>query len=229
MRRILLLLALGAVVGCKRPAAETTASPTPVPTAEEGFAGVAATATPTQAAAPTATPPAEPSEPAGQVEAPATVNTDVKNAENELVKSQVLARIDVMPNLEPEEKDKLYVQVERARGMGKIITIPFSSGKSKVGNSEVAALMETVKLPQVQKYADDPTVVFVVLGFADKKGDPKSNEAISLQRAESVVDALKKRCGVMNLAQAVGMGGSEMLDASSLDKNRVVEVWAVLP
>ncbi len=73
--------------------------------------------------------------------------------------------------------------------MGKIITIPFPSGKTKVGNTEVAALKETSKLPQIQKYAEDPTVVFVVLGFADKKGDPKGNEAISLERAESVVDA----------------------------------------
>jgi outer membrane protein OmpA-like peptidoglycan-associated protein len=69
----------------------------------------------------------------------------------------------------------------------------------------------------------------VVLGFADKKGDPKKNIAISLERAESVVKALKEKLGVMNVVHAVGMGSSEMFDAQSLDKNRVVEVWAVLP
>lgn len=225
MRRILLLLAVCAVAGCKQPAAESTATPTPAPPPGEGFAGVTAPSsiTPPPSAAPAV------SEPAGKIEAPETVNTDVTNSENEMVKSQVLARIDVMPNLSPEEKDKLYVQVERARGMGKIITIPFSSGKSKVGNAEVAALRETARLPQIQKYAEDPTVVFVVLGFADKKGDPKGNEVISRERAQSVVDALKERCGVMNLTHAVGMGGSEMFDAANLDKNRIVEVWAVLP
>jgi len=33
----------------------------------------------------------------------------------------------------------------------------------------------------------------------------------------------------MNLCHSVGMGSSEMFDARNLDKNRVVEVWAVLP
>lgn len=227
MKRVLLLVAVCAFAGCKKPAVESIPSPTPAPTPEEGFAGVAAA--PTPQATPTAEPASEQQESAGQIEAPASVNTDVTNSENELVKSQVLTRIDVMPNLSPEEKDKLYVQVERARGMGKIITIPFPSGRSKVGNTEIAALKETAKLPQIQKYSEDPTVVFVVLGFADKKGDPKGNETISRQRAQSVVDALKDHCGVMNLTHAVGMGSSEMFDAANLDKNRVVEVWAVLP
>ena len=52
---------------------------------------------------------------------------------------------------------------------------------------------------------------------------------ISLDRADSVVRTLKERLGVMNVVHAVGMGSSEMFDAQNLDKNRVVEVWAVLP
>ncbi len=228
MNRILLLLAICALAGCKRPEQAANPSPAPGPTPEEGSAGVPEKSAPAAVAVTTPAPVSSP-ESVGEVEAPSTVNMDVKDAENELVKSEVLSRIDVMPNLSPEEKDKLYVQVERARGMGKIITIPFSSGRTTVGAAEVAALKETAKLPQIQKYAEDPTVVFVVLGFADKKGDPKGNQAISLERAESVVKALKERCGVMNLSHAVGMGGSEMFDARNFDKNRVVEVWAVLP
>lgn len=168
-------------------------------------------------------------EPSGRVEAPEQVNMDAANAENQLVKTEVLARIDVMPRLTPEEKDKLYVQVERARGMGRIVTIPFATGKTTVGPTEVAALQEKLKLPQIQKFADDPTVVFVVLGFADTKGDPQKNIAISLQRADNVVKALKERATIMNVIHAVGMGSSDMFDAKNLDKNRVVEVWAVLP
>lgn len=219
------------LAGCERPtpaAVQRSASPTATPAAspEPGYAGVAEN----PESAPPATPAVVPSEePASAVEAPATVNMDAGNAENRLVKTEVLSRIDVMPDLSPEEKDKLYVQVERARGMGRIITIPFASGKTTVGASEIAAVAEKLQLPQIQKFAEDPTVVFVVLGFADRMGDPKKNQAISLQRAESVVKALKDRAGVMNVTHAVGMGSSEMFDAQSLDKNRVVEVWAVLP
>ena len=169
------------------------------------------------------------SEATGDVEAPVEVNMDAADAENQLVKAEVLARIDVMPRLTPEEKDKLYVQVERARGMGKIVTIPFGTGKITVGPAELAALGEKLKLPQIQKFAEDPTVVFVVLGFADKKGNEQKNLAISSQRADSVVKALKDRGAIMNVIHAVGMGSSDIFDAKDFDKNRVVEVWAVLP
>jgi outer membrane protein OmpA-like peptidoglycan-associated protein len=69
----------------------------------------------------------------------------------------------------------------------------------------------------------------VVLGFADTMGDPQKNVAISLQRADNVVKALKERAAIMNVVHAVGMGSSDLFDAKNLEKNRVVEVWAVLP
>ncbi len=216
MRLAAMLAVVAALAACEKKAASAPSSSAPAPTpaaapAEPGYAGVPE--------APAA---------ASVVEAPAQVNTDTANAENQLVKTEVLARIDSMPNLKPEEKDKLYVQVERARGMGRIVTIPFPSGKTVMGPAEIAALTDKLKLPQIQTFSEDPTVVFVVLGFADKKGDPAGNQAISLQRAESAVKALKN-AGIVNLVQAVGMGSSEMFDAKNLDKNRVVEVWAVLP
>ena len=220
----LLTVAALALSACDQKSAPKAESPTPAPTPEPGFAGVPVEETPVPASTPDA-----PEAPAGPLEAPAQVNLDAADAENRLVKAEVLARVDAMPKLTPEEKDKLYVLVDRARGMGKIVTIPFSSGKIAIGSPEVTALKEKIALPQIKKFSDDPTVVFVVLGYADKKGDPKKNIAISLERAESVVKALKDRLGVMNVVHAVGMGSSEMFDAQNLDKNRVVEVWAVLP
>lgn len=224
-RPVLLAITGIFLAACGKPAAPEKAAATPAPAASPvpGFAGVE------EPSAATAAPAASPAQPAAAVEAPAEVNLDVADAENQLVKAEVLSRIDLMPKLSPEEKDKLYVQVDRARGMGRIITIPFSSGKASVAPAEIAALQQAVKLPQLQQFAEDPTVVFVVLGFADRKGDPETNRRISLERADSVVAALKDRCGIMNLCHSVGMGSSEMFDARNLDKNRVVEVWAVLP
>lgn len=226
-RTALALATTLALLGCERkaPEAAAVASPTPVATPEPGYAGVADPKPATTSETPSTTPAAA----AEEVAAPAEVNTAVDNPENQLVKNEVLARIDLMPKLTAEEKDKLYVLVDRARGMGKVITIPFTSGKMAIGGAEVASLQEKIKLPQLKKFSDDPTVVFVVLGYADKKGDQQKNLALSLERADSVVAALKQRCGVMNVVHSVGMGSSEIFDAKNLDKNRVVEVWAVLP
>jgi hypothetical protein len=33
----------------------------------------------------------------------------------------------------------------------------------------------------------------------------------------------------VNIMHAVGMGGQDLFDQSSLEKNRLVEVWAVQP
>ncbi len=226
MRKTLLVLVLSGLAACERLPNSKTVTPTPIPmptsTPDEGNAGQAEEpSTPFSAV--------RESEADRDVEAPAEVNMDAADAENRLVKTEVLARIDMMPRLTPEEKDKLYVQVERARGMGKIVTIPFGTGKVTVGPGEVAALGEKLKLPQIQKFAEDPTVVFVVLGFADKKGDDQKNLAISSQRADSVVKTLKDGGAIMNVIHAVGMGSSDIFDAKDLGKNRVVEVWAVLP
>jgi outer membrane protein OmpA-like peptidoglycan-associated protein len=241
MRGTLLVLVFCSLTACERSPVSQVATPpatpaqTPTPAPDEGYAGQTdQTSTSTaQVRQPELSTDVEASAEvnmdAADVEAPAEVNLDAADAENKLVKAEVLARIDVMPSLAPEEKDKLYVQVERARGMGRIVTIPFATGKVSVGPGELAALEEKLKLPQIQKFADDPTVVFVVLGFADKKGDEKKNLAISLQRADGVVKNLKDRCGIMNVIHAVGMGSSDIFDANDLGKNRVVEVWAVLP
>jgi outer membrane protein OmpA-like peptidoglycan-associated protein len=231
VRNTLIALTLLGLAACQRPSpAPETPAPTPqqaaVSTAEpppsDGYVGV-------PEISPNSASPSPASESAGSVQAPEQVNMDAADVENQLIKTEVLARIDLMPRLTPEEKDKLYVQVERARGMGKIVTIPFATGKVNVGSNEATALQEKLKLPQIQKFAEDPTVVFVVLGFADTMGDPQKNVAISLQRADNVVKALKEGAGVMNVIHAVGMGSSDLFDAKNLEKNRVVEVWAVLP
>ena len=228
-----LLIAISLLAGaCKKPSPPPPApiAPKPAPTAESGYAGVPEpTRTPaTKAVAkPTEAPRAE--EPTPAISAPENVNIDKNDAENRMIKAEVLKRIDVMPNLKDDEKDKLYVQVERARGMGKVITIPFASGARALQPQDLAAISKAIHLPQIEKFSQDPTVVFVVLGYADTKGDPKMTLEISTTRAESVVKTLKERAGIMNVVHAVGMGGSEIFDSAHREKNRVVEVWAILP
>jgi len=155
---------------------------------------------------------------------------NLEDAQNERVKDEVLQRIDLMPTISAEDKDKLYMSVERARQMGRILTIPFPSGHVAVSPDDVDELKAALGSAELQPFTKDPTCVLVVLGFADLKGDEQANLRISLQRAQSVLNALQDRCGVLNVMHAVGMGGSTLFgNARDADRNRVVEVWAVLP
>ena len=172
---------------------------------------------------------AEPAEPPPTAVAPPKIDDDVSRTENKSVKAEVLTRIDLMPNISQSNKDKLYHSVERARSMGKVVTIPFASGGSSVSASDTEILKATLESPEVMKLRDEPTSVFVILGYADSKGDDKKNLTISEARADSVYSVMKNKCNVVNVMHAVAMGSSKLLDAQNLEKNRIVEVWAVRP
>jgi outer membrane protein OmpA-like peptidoglycan-associated protein len=178
---------------------------------------------------PTSTDNAPVSEPPKFVTSPQRIDMDITKQENKEVKAEVLTRIDLMPNISASNKDKLYNAVERARQMGKVLTIPFGSGKTDLSSSDIEALKTELDKPDIAKLREDPTAVFVILGYADPKGDAKKNIAISQTRADVVLRSMKDKCNVINVMHTVGMGGSKLLDAQNLEKNRIVEVWAVLP
>ena len=175
------------------------------------------------------TPTAPVGEPPKFVTSPQRIEMDVTKGENKNVKAEVLTRVDQMPNVSGGNKDKLYMAVEKARKMGKIITIPFSSGKSELSATDVQQLKAELDKPEIVGLRGDPTAVFVILGYADPKGDAKKNIAISEARADTVRRAMKDKCEVINVMHTVGMGGSKLVDAQNLEKNRIVEIWAVLP
>jgi flagellar motor protein MotB len=158
--------------------------------------------------------------------APPVVNDRV---EADRMRDEVLQRIDLMKALTDAEKDKLYAQVERARGFTKIAIIPFTQNRMIPGPAQVDGLIKTLNGAELRKLLADPTVALIIVGYADKKGDEAKNLEISRSRAESVVKALREKTGFVNVMHPVGMGGQDLFDPANLEKNRVVEVWAVQP
>jgi outer membrane protein OmpA-like peptidoglycan-associated protein len=124
------------------------------------------------------------------------------------IRKEVLARIDEMPDL---------------------IEIPFGSGQSRIQKPATDEVKRITESPQVAKFKDDLTAIFVVLGFADIKGNKAQNYAISKDRANSVKDHLERNCNVKNIIHAVPMGSSTLVDKNNAAKNRIVEIWTVLP
>ena len=158
--------------------------------------------------------------------APRVVNDRV---EADRMRDEVLQRIDLMKALTDAEKDKLYAQVERARGFTKIAIIPFTQNRMIPGPAQVDGLIKTLNGVELRKLLADPTVALIIVGYADKKGDEAKNLEISRSRAESVVKALREKTDFVNVMHPVGMGGQDLFDSANLEKNRVVEVWAAQP
>jgi len=228
---IVLVLAVAAILWTlssapKRQPYVLELSPTPAPTP---------TPTPTPPPTPTSTPapsetPAPTPTPTPTANASGTpINFDITLPEIAEVKREVLKRIDQMPNVSAQNKDRLYSAVERARGMGRLFTVSFETSFTKVSPEALADMKSQLERPQIKSYIDDPTLVLVILGYADKQGDNQKNLQISSARAEEVKDVLRDQLGIQNVMHTVPMGGTDLLDPRELAKNRIVEVWAVLP
>jgi outer membrane protein OmpA-like peptidoglycan-associated protein len=172
-------------------------------------------------------PPVESPTPAANVVK--TANSGVDSAQ----RREVLKRIDAMPNVTAANKEHLYVYVDRAQKIKRVLNVSFERGKTKLGEAAIKKLVEESRHAEFANEAHDPAVVFVVLGFADKKGNEKGNEKtnlqVSLDRAENVTEVLRKHCGLLNIIQTVPMGVSDLFNPQDPTGNRVVEVWAVLP
>jgi outer membrane protein OmpA-like peptidoglycan-associated protein len=217
------------------PTPEPTATPTPVTTEETPALTPEATTTPAETPGqPSETPTASPAEQSNtEAEASAsaqafpTVKYDA--AEEAEVRKEVLTRIDLLKELSQKERDYLYAQVERARGFTKLAIIPFPSGKTRPDQFQIDHLLEYLKKPEYQKLYEDPTVVFVVAGYADKQGNQAQNMEISKERAEVIEKILETQAKIANTIRAVGMGGSEFFGHGTPDKNRVVEIWLAAP
>jgi len=196
-------------------ATPTVAAPTPVPTPS---AVIAAT--------PAETPPATTPEPVATPVGP--LNFDTSTPEIAAVRREVLRRIETSPYPQAQ-KDRAYELVDKAKGMGRLFTVSFETSVTKIPPQEVSLVQNTVTQPQIKKVLDDPAVVLVILGFADRQGDDLLNQQLSQGRAQTTIDLLRDKCGVLNVMYPIAMGGTSIFDAKEFAKNRIVEVWAVLP
>jgi outer membrane protein OmpA-like peptidoglycan-associated protein len=144
-------------------------------------------------------------------------------------RQEVLKRIDQMPNVTAANKERLYVYVERAQKIKRVLNVSFEHGGTKLSESAIKKIVEESHQADFANQARDPAIVFVVLGYADKNGDATANHQVSSERATHVEDLLRKRCNVTNVIQTVPMGSSDLFSPQSAAENRVAEVWAVLP
>jgi outer membrane protein OmpA-like peptidoglycan-associated protein len=166
-----------------------------------------------------------PASPGAAVQPPAALSkTDV-----DATREDVLKRINAMPKFTAEEKKRLSEKMETARSMERLLVIRFDTGQTTLSRAATDDMTKRLKSKEVEDKTSDPTVVFVVAGYADAAGDVKKNLQISQQRADSVTKYLKDKTNLLNVVHSVGMGSTDLLDGKRADQNRAVEIWAVAP
>ena len=134
-----------------------------------------------------------------------------------------------MPRFTAEEKRRLSEKMETARSMERLLVIRFDTRQTTLSRAATDDLTTRFKSKEIQEKISDPTVVFVVAGYADAAGDAKTNLQISQQRADNVTRVLREKTNLLNVVHSLGMGSTDLLDGKRPDQNRAVEIWAVAP
>jgi outer membrane protein OmpA-like peptidoglycan-associated protein len=134
-----------------------------------------------------------------------------------------------MPRFTAEEKRRLSEKMETARSMERLLVVRFDTRQTTLSRAATDDLTKRFKSKEVEEKISDPTVVFVVAGYADAAGDPKTNLQISQQRADNVTRVLREKTNLLNVVHSLGMGSTDLLDGKRPDQNRAVEIWAVAP
>jgi outer membrane protein OmpA-like peptidoglycan-associated protein len=228
---VVLLLAIAAIVWTlMRPPSPRkeivliSATPSPLPTP-----------TPTPTATPTPTPSEETPTPSPTITPTATpessgtpINLDLTGEGLEQVKNAIMKRIELQPTLSRFQKDKIQEAVQGAKAMGRIAVVSFATNAT-FPSQDVASIASQLNTSQVKKLLEDPRIVLAVLGYADLQGEDQKNFVLSNDRAQTVLQILRDKCGVLNTIYAIPMGGTDLFDPRAFARNRTVEVWAGLP
>jgi outer membrane protein OmpA-like peptidoglycan-associated protein len=220
------LLGLNGSNGSKG-SASATATVSATATATPSASATDQSASPSPSSSGSAPPPsgAPSASPGGSVDANPK---PLSNSDIEATRKQVLTRLQAMPGKSQQEKDKLADKVQSARSMDRLTTIYFQIGSSMIPKPQVDQLIATFNDQKMKEKMSDPTLVFVVAGYADKSGNPGGNQALSNARAENIA-RLMKQAGVTNVIHTVAMGGTDVLENTRPDQNRAVEIWSVIP
>jgi outer membrane protein OmpA-like peptidoglycan-associated protein len=161
-----------------------------------------------------------------------TVDTKPKELSSDelgATKEDVKKRINAMPRMSDSEKTKLIDKLDGAQYMQRVGVVYFPTGSTVLPKISADKLVSLFKAPELVQKMNDPTLVFIVAGYADLTGDPRGNYKLSDERAQAVANVLTDAAGVLNLVRTVPMGGTDLLSGRRPDQNRAVEIWAVIP
>jgi outer membrane protein OmpA-like peptidoglycan-associated protein len=161
-----------------------------------------------------------------------TVDTkpqELSSAELGATKEDIKKRINAVPRMSDSEKTKLIDKLDTAQYMQRVGVVHFPTGSTVLPKVSADKLVGLFKAPELVQKMSDPTLVFIVAGYADLTGDPRGNYKLSDERAQAVANVLSDAAGVLNLVRTVPMGGTDLLSGRRPDQNRAVEIWAVIP
>ena len=151
------------------------------------------------------------------------------------MRAAAAARITRVPGANDAVRQQLLGVLDHAHEIRLLRTIPIMRRPARrqpvdPPTGEIDRVIEALRANGSQAISNDPTLMIVVLGYADE-GDTQRSVTISQQCADATLKAIQKRGGPP-AARAIGMGSGANLppgdpaDSAAGPSQRFVEVWA---
>jgi outer membrane protein OmpA-like peptidoglycan-associated protein len=149
---------------------------------------------------------------------------------NAQARAEILKRLPLLPAVTQDERDQISRMLEGAGQFGRVLTMSFPAGHVALSPGDVDQLRSLTGSAALQPFLKNAACSFLVVGFSDVNGNMEASLSVATQRTQNVLGTLRDACGVTNPIHGIGMGASALFESpQDLQRDRFVEVWAVLP
>jgi hypothetical protein len=124
-------------------------------------------------------------------------------------------------------EDRIYGALKRARSFGLLVQIPFAPASEQAAAENVAALKKAMEHRLMSRFREDPTVIFLTLGYSDTV--KQDQFALSEARAKFVQKTMREGANVQNVTLPLGLGACPTLGVDEPDRAYAAQVWVILP
>ena len=146
-----------------------------------------------------------------------------------LMKEDFLKRTELMPDLTNYQRSMIIKALTNSKGMKLLTRVSFETGNTEVNTVDLATIKQNLASPLIQQALQNPTLVFVVLGYSSKQGSAQLNLQLSQQRADTVLNTLQQQFQIKNVIYPIPMGASTLFSDKNYSENQVAEIWLLLP
>jgi outer membrane protein OmpA-like peptidoglycan-associated protein len=160
---------------------------------------------------------------------PALLGFDMSEQSFTLMKEDFLKRMELMPDLTNYQRSMIIKALTNSKGMKLLTRVSFETGNTEVNTVDLATIKQNLASPLIQQALQNPTLVFVVLGYSSKQGSAQLNLQLSQQRADTVLNTLQQQFQIKNVIYPIPMGASTLFSDKNYSENQVAEIWLLLP
>ncbi|MBK1854473.1 OmpA family protein [Verrucomicrobiaceae bacterium 5K15] len=131
-------------------------------------------------------------------------------------------RLRTLENTNPQQLAAAYQNIGTTLNARIVLRQEFATGSSQITFDREALIRQALSTKK------DPDTFFLVVGYASKTGDAKSNRELSAKRATTVASVVNTMKESGQQVKAVYLGQTSRFSTEDHTQNQICEVWEIV-